>query len=247
MQRAACIHVFVLPAIVSASPWPEASYHLPTRCEEGDVNALFRFNGTWHLMSQWALRPHTSVGHMWSTDLLHWTRVPDVLGGGTDEQCYDGSASLVEREGVLQPMLMIDGGCGKKGPGGSPCMESSGNGSTGGVTAFPIDLADPTLTNWTKVGPTLFEGCAGSAGPSPIWQNAVTGAHNLVAIHGRGEARFEALDGTFTRWRMADPAFLPSRGGGGGLWHELPPNVDAAGGSAGRWPTHLFQASTSSE
>ena len=28
-------------------------------------------------------------------------------------------------------------------------------------------------------------------------------------------------------WKMVDPLFLPQRGGGGGLWRLLPPNVDA--------------------
>ena len=65
-------------------------------------------------------------------------------------------------------------------------MESRGNGSTGGVTAFPIDLSDPTLTNWTKVGPTIFEGCDGSSGPSPIWTNARTGVRNLIAGESSG-------------------------------------------------------------
>jgi len=40
---------------------------------------------------------------------------------------------------------------------------------------------------------------------------------------------------------MADPAFTSQRGGGGGLWHALPENVEAAG-AAPRWPTHIFQA-----
>jgi hypothetical protein len=114
-------------------------WHVPTRSEEGDVNALFQFNGVWHVMSQWAARPKTSVGHAVSTDFLNWARLPDTLASGAsgDEQCYDGSASIVKRAGALTPMLMIDGGCGEKGPGGSLCMESYGNGSTGGVTAFP--------------------------------------------------------------------------------------------------------------
>ena len=227
----------------ASAPWPTAAWHLPTRCTEGDVNALFEFNGVWHIMSQWALRPQTSVGHMVSTDLLHWTRLPDALSSGSaaDEQCFDGSVSLVELDGELQPMLMIDGGCGRKGPGSLPCMESSGNGSTGGVTAVASNLSDLSLTNWTKRGPTLFEGCAGSSGPSPIWRNPLTGVHNLIAIAGRAEARFEALDPSLTRWRVVDHAFIGQRGGGGGLWHELPPNVDAAPDDP-RWPTHIFQA-----
>jgi hypothetical protein len=63
-------------------PYAGATWHLPTRCEEGDVNALFEWEGTWHLMQQWAARPHTSVGHAVSTDLLRWARLPDVLASG---------------------------------------------------------------------------------------------------------------------------------------------------------------------
>jgi len=252
------------PAPTPAPPPHEPVWHLPARCEEGDVNALFQFNGTWHLFQQWHARPQTSVGHAVSEDLLHWRRLPDALasGAGGDQQCYDGSSSLVTvggpGSGTLTPMLMIDGGCGEKGPGSHGCMESSGNGSTGGVTAFPADLADPDLREWRRsAGPTVFQGCDGSAGPSPILVNPVTGARQLIAIHGGGEALFEALDDTLTAWRMADPLFLPSRGGGGGLWHTLPLPVDdqgssssssssssSGGGGAGAaepWATHIMQ------
>ena len=192
-------------------------------------------------MQQWHARPHTSVGHAVSPDLLHFTRIADVLSSGAtaDEQCYDGSASLVVRQGTLTPMLMIDGGCGEKGPGRMGCMESSGNGSTGGVTAFPSNLSDPTLAGWTRTGPTTFVGCDGSAGPSPIYTNAATGKHQLLAIHGGGEALFEATSGTYTEWEMVDKEFLKTRGGGGGLWHPLPPNVDGVVG--GRWATNIMQ------
>ena len=123
------------------------------------MNALFRFNGHWHLMQQWHARPQTSIGHAVSTDLLNFSRVADVLAAGeTGGQCFDGSASIVERSDVggvggaarRLPMLMIDGGCGMKGPGSLPCMESLGNGSTGGVTAWPTDPADPLLVNWLR-------------------------------------------------------------------------------------------------
>merc|ERR1712032_882289 len=40
-------------------------------------------------------------------------------------------------------------------------------------------------------------------------------------------------------WKMADPAFIPQRGGGGGLWHKVPPTVDGLKEQA--WPTHIFQ------
>ena len=175
------------------------------------MNALFQFNGVWHLMQQWAARPKTSVGHAVSTDLLNFRRIPDVLASGdtADEQCYDGSSSIVVRGGSATPMLMIDGGCGEKGPGTLPCMESSGNGSTGGVTAFPVDTSDPNLTVWKRTGPNVFHGCGGSTGPSPVLVNPATGTPQLVAIHGHTEALFEATDETLTRWKMTNPAFLP--------------------------------------
>lgn len=200
-------------------------------------------------MQQWHARPATSIGHAISSDLLHFTRLPDVLtsGSSSDEQCFDGSASIVVRSGMRTPMLMIDGGCGMKGPGSIGCMESSGNGSTGGVTAFPTDVTDPTLSNWAKNGPTIFEGCDGSSGPSPVIVNPVTGQPQLIAIHGHGEALFEATSPSLTAWKMTDPAFLPARGGGGGLWHPLPPNVNglSADAGSGRWPTHIMQLDAS--
>ena len=253
-----CSHPPVFPTLSPTPPPPPGFssggvWHLPARCEEGDVNALFQFKGVYHIMQQWHARPLTSVGHAVSTDLLHWSRVADVLSApSSSEQCFDGSSSIVTtsqydaRTGTTSrrttPMLMIDGGCGKKGPGSKGCMESSGNGSTGGVTAFPDDLTDPNLTVWTRQGPTIFNKCDGSAGPSPILRNAQTGKAQLIAIHGHGEALFEAIDGSFTKWTMVDPTFLPQRGGGGGLWHVLPPPLDGvrAVRSAPAW-THIMQ------
>jgi hypothetical protein len=203
------------------------------------VNGLVQWNGFWHLFQQWAARPRTSVGHATSPDLLRWTRRADALPGGAG-QCYDGSVSVASVSGVLTPFLMIDGDCGHKGPGGVPCMESSGNGSTGGVTAVPADLSDPALESWDVSGPTTFVNCSGAAGPSPVIANPATGAPQLVAILGGGEALFEATSPALTAWRLANASFMPQRGGGGGLWHALPPSVDGAPG--GRWPTHIFQA-----
>ena len=142
----------------------------------------------------------------------------------------------------MVPMLMIDGGCARKGrkKNGAACMESSGN-DTGGVIAFPSDpFADANLTTWDRLGPTRWEPCNASAWPSPIWLNPHTHRFNLLAVHGFGEARFEAEDESFTRWKMADEAFLVGmRGLGGGMWHALPPNVPGVPG--GRWATHIFQ------
>jgi hypothetical protein len=226
-------------------PSVPAVWHLPARCEEGDVNALFQYRGRWHLMQQWHARPATSVGHAVSTDLLRWWRVADVLSSGAaqDQQCYDGSASLVRSPttGQTRPVLMIDGGCGEKGPGTARCMESAGNGSTGGVTAIPLDLSDLNLTRWQRRGPTVFRGCNGASGPSPILSNPVTGKHQLIAIYGRGEALFEATAADLTAWQIKDTAFLPSRGGGGGLWHELPLGIDGSPASVHTNFTHIMQ------
>ena len=99
-QLALLCGVFLVASGARAA-YNNAVWHLPARCEEGDVNALFQWNGTWHIMQQWAPRPHTSVGHAVSQDLLNWKRVNDVLASGDtgDEQCYDGSASIVHRNG----------------------------------------------------------------------------------------------------------------------------------------------------
>ena len=214
------------PAPPAPPPAPVPIWHLPARCEEGDVNALFQWNGVWHLMQQWHARPATSVGHAVSQDLLHFDRLTDVLKSGAtkDQQCYDGSSSITSRG----PMLMIDGGCGfhTASPGEKPCMESSGH-DTGGVTAWPVNLTDINLTRWKVQGPTTFRGCDGASGPSPNWRNPVTGKQQLVAINGSsGDALFEATDETLTSWVKTQPAFTPMRGGGGQLWHPLPLNVD---------------------
>lgn len=244
MVFAATLTSLLTYAIVLPNYTAQLYWHANTRCEEGDVNAIFRFRGIYHIFHQFRNRPHTSIGHQASTDLLHWHRLPDALESGAsgDEQCYDGGASLVphSRTGRPAPMLMIDGGCAKKGPPGPACMESSGN-NTGGVIAFPTDMdGDPNLTKWERIGPTSWRPCKSSAWPSPIWLNPVTHKFNLLAVHGFGEARFEAEDESFTRWKLADEAFLMGmRGLGGGMWHALPPNVD--GVSGGRWPTHIFQ------
>jgi len=217
-----------------------AYWHLPARCMAGDVNALFQFRGVRHLMQQWGPNAVTCVGHAVSTDLLHWTRLPDALTPGTSGQgCFDGSVTILQRKGVPTPVMMSDGGCGLANASGGnlPCMEFYGDGLTGGVIAFPENLSDPHLSAWTKE-PLIFHGCNGSGGPSPIWQNG--DAYELIAIHNEGEARFVATDESLLQWRMVDPNFIAVRGGGGGLWHELPQNVPGISGP--RWPTHIFQS-----
>ena len=226
--------------------WRAPVWHLPARCAAGDMNALFQYEGVWHLMQQWGdgRHGHTSVGHAVSSDLLQWERVADALvGASKHEQCFDGSASILNVNGSLTPVLMVDGGCGRKAPGSVACMESSGNGSQGGVVGFPTSISDPNLTSWRTVGPTLFLGCDTSAGPGPIFRST-DGELSLVAIHRAAEGRFVATDASLTRWRMADPSFVKRRGGGGGLWHTLPPNVPNSTGT--RWPTHMIQSNSDS-
>tara|TARA_B110001452_G_scaffold223814_1_gene197169 strand:- start:369 stop:1952 length:1584 start_codon:yes stop_codon:yes gene_type:complete len=220
----------ILASLASPPPAsPPPIWHLPARCEEGDVNGLFQWGGRWHLMQQWHARPATSIGHSVSTDLLRFARVADALRSGPaeDQQCYDGSSSIT----ALGPMLMIDGGCGlfNASTGETPCMESRGQDS-GGVTASPANLSDVNLTVWKKRGPTRFEDCGGAAGPSPIWRSQASGKHLMVAIAGdhAGDALFEATDETLTSWRRTQPALTPGRGGGGQLWHPLPRTKEGA-------------------
>jgi hypothetical protein len=226
---------FLAALTLACAAAPSAAYnvsawHAGTRCEEGDVNALFEFRGVWHVFHQYRNRPATSIGHAASRDLLHWARLPDALESGptVDSQCYDGGASLLPRNGVPQPMLMIDGGCGMPVANGPFCMESTGA-SSGGVTAFPEDPDDPMLTNWSRVGPTAWLPCNGTAWPSPIWRNEARGVWNLLAVNFavNGMSRFESTNDSFTAWRLADESFIEGiKGLGGGMWHTLPPNVD---------------------
>ena len=70
-----------------AGSYTVSHWHAGTRCEEGDVNAIFSFRGIWHIFHQFRNRPRTSIGHQVSTDLVHWTRLPDALesGAASDE------------------------------------------------------------------------------------------------------------------------------------------------------------------
>ena len=239
--------LFSLGAVALASDpnYTVSEWHAGTRCEEGDVNALFSYRGRWHLMHQFRDRPRTSIGHQASSDLLHWRRLSDALesGNATNQQCYDGGVSLVPHPGGggMQPLLMIDGGCARLNVSGSFCMESTGQ-NTGGVTAFPADPSDPDLTTWVRqgTGPTEWLPCNGSAWPSPIWQNPITEKWELTAVRGNDQARFEAADASFTKWVQKDPTFFTGiKGLGGGQWHKMPPNV--AGVSGKPWATHVFQ------
>ena len=247
-----CLVLVRLSSAVTTPPptnYTVSNWHAGTRCEEGGINALFQWRGQWHLMHQFRDRPSTSIGHQVSPDLIHWRRVQDALESGptADQQCYDGGVSIVPKHGILQPMLMIDGGCARlrADQGKQPfCMESTGN-DTGGVTAFPADLNDPDLAEWTREGPTVWEPCNASAWPSPIWQNPVTKKFELTAVTGNNQARFEAADDTFTRWIEKDSEFFTGiKGLGGGMWHEMPPNVDGVDGKP--WATHVFQGALGS-
>ncbi|GAB5371371.1 hypothetical protein AAMO2058_001574000 [Amorphochlora amoebiformis] len=233
-------NTIAIGSFLSANTNP--TWHLPAICGEGDINALFRFNGIWHLMQQTNPRPHRSIAHSVSPDLLSWSRIADVFeaGDNQNQQCFDGSPSFVTLDGSRTPFLMMDGGCSKYQGGTLPCMESLGNGSTGGVTAIPVDLSDKNLTKWNRRGPTTFEGCQGAAGPSPIFEGGRNNSVlSFVAIFNNVTARFEAKDDTLTNFKLVDPYFLPNRGGGGGLWHPLPANVEGVEG--GRWASHIFQ------
>jgi hypothetical protein len=224
---------------------PPPIWHLPARCEEGDVNALFQWEGVWHLFQQWRARisyngTGTSIGHAVSRDLLHFTRLDDALSSGptVDQQCFDGSASITSHG----PLLMIDDGCGlhHPSPGETQCMESEGH-DTGGVTARPTDLGDANLTVWSKAGPTRWQDCNGSYGPSPVWRNAVTGKHQLVAGGPAGESLFEATDDTLTSWANTRPALLPLHGGGGAMWHPMPRTVEGVPPPRTPRHTHILQ------
>ncbi len=221
-------------------------WHLPagTHLSAGDVNALFFWRGVWHLMSQWEMEvPNTYPGktpatlpvvgwaHRVSTDLLRWAHIEPALVPGppstTMEGCYDGSVSMVYRDGRLVPMLMADGACGelpdpeanpKTRPPGKGCVESFGN-TSGGTLAFAADLDDANLTKWVKDGPLVFDECGPRGGPSAVWQVAGdpgggSGRWNMLMLGNEShEWRYETTDPEFKRWTLADANFLPAEAG----------------------------------
>ena len=103
------------------------------------------------------------IGHVVSSDLVHWARLPVALWNGPDwydeVAIFTGSTTIVDGK----PVLIYPGLCNK--------------GTVGCTTGFnyaqarPANLSDPFFTNWTKAAHNpILNGTGGD--PSSAWRKS---------------------------------------------------------------------------
>ncbi len=215
-----------------------------------DINAVFQYRGLFHVMHQCDGGPagapcgggHTgpatkkgeswfhSWGHAVSEDLVHWTRLPDVLvpppyGTPGDyelgEDC-DGTVSFTSQG----PVIMF----------GPNCAPPRLNDAAIVAVARPANASDPFLRDWIKDArnPIEFAGRPCSF-PGAVW-DAADGSHwNMIcAVGERSWGRYQTNDSTLHGpWSLADAAFASY------------PNASAGiGASSGAAFLPLFNATT---
>ena len=202
-----------------------------------DINAVFQRDGIFHVFHQCDGGPpgapcgggHTgpgtrkgeswfhSWGHVVSTDLVHWERLPDALvpppyGTPGDyelgEDC-DGTLSFTP-----DPVIMFGPSCDPPRLGDAAIV----------AVARPENASDPLLTNWTRDprNPVAFDGRPCSF-PGPVWRSR-NGSHwnMLCAASPHAWGRYETEDATLHGpWSLADPEFATY------------PNATGVGGSSG--------------
>ena len=205
-----------------------------------DVNAVFQHQGVWHIMHQcdggdagvpcgggWegptkhpdprTQRYYHSWGHVVSTDLVRWKRLPDALAPNVTnfEHGADCDGSISFPAGV-GPIMMYGPGCGYHGPDGvADAADRLGLGDAPVVgVALPENSSDPELERWVHEwsGPVTF---AASSPPcsfaGSVWQH---GDHwSLICTADGTRARYTAsvagggAAGLAGPWSRADAAF----------------------------------------
>ncbi len=220
-----------------------------------DVNAVFQYQGVWHVMHQcdggdagvpcgggWEgptkhPDPRTqtyyhSWGHVVSTDLVRWKRLPDALVPNTTNfehgaDC-DGSVSFPPG---LGPVMMYGPGCGYHGPDDTSGRLGLGDAPVVGV-ALPENASDPELTQWVK-SPDAPVSFAATSPPcsfaGSVWQNGdhwsllctadgtraryttpkVRGLADLAGPWSRADATFGGIASGGKIGGNSGPAFLP--------------------------------------
>ena len=175
----------------SAEPWKaRPNFHPGSRCHgENDPNGVMWFNGVYHLFFQDHVGGGTVGGHLASSDLVSWRRLPIAIWNNKwyDKQnVWTFSATLVNGTptmvypGLLKPNASL-GGC------RSECMTHS--------VALPANLSDPWLMDWMKpeYNPTVV---GVNRDPSTAWQTA-TGEWRYTDVE---QNIFSSLD--FKSWKV---------------------------------------------
>jgi sucrose-6-phosphate hydrolase SacC (GH32 family) len=195
-----------------AHQWPDQS------CCVNDVNGIFTRNGVHHVMHQHGF---LSIAHVVSTDLVHWHRVKDAVGGNPwkNGNAWDGSVSLLPEP--IGPVIMYD----------SPPEPSNIS------LARAADPTDPFLVEWAKAGPLvhgdpwhLDMGGERVDFPSNIWKNA-DHWNMLINVrvpnvsshspHAMNTARFQTTNASLESWKLVDWNFHESVGDGSDSFFPL--------------------------
>jgi len=193
-----------------------------------DVNAVFNWQGVWHVMHQ----RNGGWGHLVSTDFVKWSRLPNAIDGGS----WDGSLTILDGKPVILFDCTSIQNCLPKRVESESDIIGVGDPPIIGV-AWPVNNSDPNLTSWVKDShnPAYFDGSpAKYSGPSNVWKNG--NKYQMEMILGGATALYESTDPQLHNWSIVNPTFYPKRGGGGGIFFPLPKCVS---GTANY--THMMQ------
>eukprot|EP01052_Picozoa_sp_SAG31_P038085 SAG31_NODE_5024_length_2798_cov_8.965543_1_plen_470_part_00 len=194
-----------------------------------DVNGIFTYRGVHHVMHQHGFQ---DIAHVVSTDLVHWYRVKDAVGGNPwkNGAAWDGSVTIMPEP--IGPVILYD----------SPPEPSNIS------LARAANPADPFLIQWTKAGPLVRDrpwhlDMSGERVmfPGNVWRN---GDHWNMLINVRvpnvsshspramTTARYQTNDTSFEKWELADWMFHASVGRGSDSFFPLVKSAE--GSSLGR-------------
>jgi beta-fructofuranosidase len=172
-----------------------------------DPNGPMWFNGNYHLFFQY--NPNGPLWgdmhwyHMISKDLLHWKHLPVALAPDKEYDCggiFSGSATVVPGlvDGKDTPVLTYSVACGKA-----------------VVNAYPSDLTDVNLVNWTKPSfdPIIHMPDTASGGfrdPTTATQGIDSTWRMLVGC-GNGEGTCQFKSKNYVNWTYVGQFHGPSQ------------------------------------
>jgi len=182
------IMVAILPVLaISADPYYTGFHPQPMKNWLNDPNGPMYFNGYYHLFFQY--NPNGPKWgdmhwyHMASKDCVHWQHLPVALAPDQPYDCggiFSGSATIVDNV----PVLTYSVACGKV-----------------IVNAYPLDVKDPLLKNWTKPAwnpvMTRPSGINGFRDPTTAWKGT-DGIWRQIIGCDMGTCEFKSHD--FKNW-----------------------------------------------
>jgi len=172
---------------IGVDPFYTGFHPQPFKNWLNDPNGPMYFNGYYHLFFQY--NPNGPKWgdmhwyHMASKDCIHWQHLPVALAPDKDYDCggiFSGSATIVDNV----PVLTYSVACGKV-----------------IVNAYPLDVTDPLLKNWTKPSwdPVMKRpsGTNGFRDPTTAWKGK-DGMWRQIIGCDMGTCEFKSHD--FKNW-----------------------------------------------